>query len=297
MVMEDYRQYCYPGTRCQEYMFQADKQVRLRVIHFRPAIPSRFPPIVMVVGLATFIESFKGVIGGITRDFEVFYYETREKKSSQLNGKVNFDIETVAHDLATIINRPNLGLDRYILFGYSYGATVIAAAYSQLEAKPGSLILLSPTPSFHYPRWSLPLIRISVPLYPVLKPVAKWYLRNFVINRQQDNEMYMYTSHALDEADPHKLKDAILAIAGYEVYEKLSSIDCRTLIVNTSLDGIHRTEDILRMASNIRDSTYLDMQSNKRTHGPGLADVIRDFLEPATTIEGASAIEEKGMLQ
>jgi len=205
--MEDYYQYCHPGTHCKEYFLQTDKAVSLRVIHFKPNCVPRYPPVVMIGGLATFIESFQGIIGDLTRDFEILYVETREKKSSRITGSADFNIETVAHDIVSVIKSLKLTHQHYILFGYSYGATVIVEAYRHLDVKPLSLLLLSPTPSFYYPRWSLSLIRVSVPLYPAIKQTAKWYLRNFVINSKEDNEMYRFTSYALDNADPRKLKN------------------------------------------------------------------------------------------
>ncbi len=57
----------------------------------------------MVVGLATYIEGFQAIVGELTRDFEVFYIETREKSSSILSGKVKFDMETIARDIISII--------------------------------------------------------------------------------------------------------------------------------------------------------------------------------------------------
>jgi len=213
--MEDYQHYCYPGTHCSEQMFQTDEYVSLRVIHFKPVEVSPYPPIVIVVGLATVIESFQGIIGGLTRDFEVYYVETREKSSSRILGKVKFDMKTVARDITSIISLLELPVDHYILFGYSYSAAIIVEAYPYLKLKPTCLLLLSPTPRFYYPRWSLALIRVAVPFYGVLKPIAKWYLGNFVINRKEDNDMYLFTARALDRANPGKLKNAILAIAGY----------------------------------------------------------------------------------
>jgi pimeloyl-ACP methyl ester carboxylesterase len=281
--MKDYQKYCYPGTNCKEQMHQVDECASLRVIHFKPVTISPYPPVVMVVGLATFIESFQGVIGELTRDFEVYYVETREKTSSRLSGKVKFNIETVARDIESIIDLLQLSHRKYILFGYSYGATVIVETYQHLRSKPISLLLLSPTPSFYYPKWSLSLIRLAVPLYPVMKPFAKWYLRNFVINRKEDNDMYLFTSHALDKADPRKLRNSILSIASYEVYDKLVTIDCPTLIVHTSLDGIHRNEDTIRMVNLIKMNTYIDMERNNRTHGAELVILIRDYLNKLDT--------------
>jgi hypothetical protein len=59
-----------------------------------------------------------------------------------------------------LILSANLPNDGYILFGYSFSATVIIESYSRLKVKPATLLLLSPTPSFYYPSWSLPLIRM-----------------------------------------------------------------------------------------------------------------------------------------
>lgn len=276
--METYHQYCHPGTQCREKMYQTDESVHLRVIHFKPATPSPHPPIVMIVGLATVIESFQGIIGGLTRDFEVYYVETREKSSSLISGKVKFDMKTVALDIASIIRQLELLHQQYILFGYSFSAAAIIEAYPHLESKPVCLNLLSPTPGFYYPNWSLPLIRMAVPIYGVLKPFTKWYLRNFIMNVKDDRDMYNYTSRALDLAEPQKLRDTILAIAGYDVWDKLHAIDCSTLIVDTSKDGLHRHEDVLRLADSIKGSTYVDLETNKRTHGAELALVMRNYI-------------------
>ena len=276
--MEADQPYCYPGTHCEEHMLQIDERVCLRVIHFVPLVTSVYPPIVMVAGLATYIESFQPVVIELSRDFELFYIETREKSSSVLSGKVKFDMETVARDITFIIQFFGLNIRKYILFGYSYGATVITEAYGYLESKPDCLLLLSPTPSFYYPRWSLPLIQVAVPLYGIIKPTAKWYLKNFVINRKEDNEMYLFTSHTLDRADPKKLKNAILAVAGLEFFDKMEFIDSPTLIIDTSRDGFHRKEDTRRMVSSIIGSTYIDLERNKRTHSPEIGAVIRNYL-------------------
>lgn len=284
--MQDYHKYTNPGTYCSERMLKVANDVSLRIIHFKPGVDSVYPPLVMIVGLATVIESFQFIVGELTKDFEIYYVETREKSSSQINGKVSFDIETVASDVIETINLLGLPNDGYVLFGYSFSATVIVESYSRLKVKPSSLLLLSPTPSFYYPSWSLPLIRMAVPLYWVLKPTAKWYLRNFTINVKEDKDMYRFTSLALDRADPRKLRDAILGIAGYAVWDKLNTLDCATLIVDTSRDGIHRHEDIVRMKNAIKNCTYVDLETNNRTHGNALGPVIRNFLKKQTLQTG-----------
>lgn len=283
--MKEYQQYCDPGVTSREFSIQTDQHVRLNVIHFKPPAKSEFPPVVMVVGLGTFIQSFQGILAGMTRHFEVYYVETREKTSSEITGTVPFDVNTISKDIVSVIHHLFSEPDEYILFGYSYGATVIAVSYQYFNRKPDALLLLSPTPHFYYPSWSLPLIKNAPAYFSLVRFVAKWYLRNFVINYKEDRDMYRYTSFALDNCDPQKLSKAILGVAGYSIWHNLPHIDCSTLVVDTSKDGIHRHEDILRLASSINRCTYVDMEINKRTHGEELAEVIRSYLLDLTRKE------------
>lgn len=94
--------------------------------------------------------------------------------------------------------------------------------------------------------------------------------------------MYNYTSRALDLADPQKLRDTFLAIAGYDVRDKLSAIDCSTLIVDTSRDRLHRHEDVLRLVNSIKGSSYVDLMTNTRTHGAELSVVMRNYISSLT---------------
>ena len=188
--MKEYQTYCDPGVLSKEMRIQTEKHVNLRVIHFSPPEKTVYPPVIMVVGLGTFIQSFKGIVSGMTRYFELYYVETREKVSSELSGPVDFDIQTVSKDIINIVHALLPGQNDYILFGYSYGATVLTESYPHLNRKPSALLLLSPTPHFYYPKWSLPLIKRAPSFFPVIKFVAKWYLRNFVINQKEDKDMY-----------------------------------------------------------------------------------------------------------
>jgi hypothetical protein len=118
-----------------------------------------------------------------------------------------------------------------------------------------------------------------MPVNGLLKPLAKWYIGNFYVNRKEDNEMYLISSRAIDNAEPRRLKKTILSIASYTVWDKLEFIDSPTLIVATSLDGLHVHDDVTRMASTIKGAKYIDLENNKRTHSPELAFVIRDYLD------------------
>lgn len=88
--------------------------------------------------------------------------------------------------------------------------------------KPLKMIFLEPTTVFHYPSWSIPVIKLSL-LFKTkrLRFIAKWYINNFVIDKKADAEMAEISSNAIDNADTQKLKRAILAIAGYEIWDRI----------------------------------------------------------------------------
>lgn len=284
--MQDYQQYCHPGTHCSEQMLPVNERVSLRMLSFLPASGPGNAPIVMVAGLSSVIESFKDVLVEITKDFPVYYIETREKSSSKISGKVRFDVETIGMDIEVVLRKLGIKENNYTLMGYSLGATVIVDRFANLTPRPGCILLMEPTPVFHYPKWSLLLIRFAVPLYPVLKPFAKWYLRNFQINTKEDREMALISSRALDQADPFKLKSTILSIANYTVWHRLGSVDCPVLIVATSKDKFHVHEEITRMTGSLKECGLIDMENNKRTHSAEMVMVIRNYINSLNKLPG-----------
>ena len=90
--------------------------------------------------------------------------------------------------------------------------------------------------------------------------------------------MAVISSQSLDNADPAKLRNTILAISGYSVWEKLHNIDCPALIVGTSKDHLHVPEEITRMATEIKNCTYIDLETNLRTHSIEMAQLIRQYV-------------------
>jgi pimeloyl-ACP methyl ester carboxylesterase len=278
-MKEKVSDYCHESAACTVRMLPVHEQVSLRVISFKPTAPSGSLPLVMVSGLSTVIESFRGVLTELTKDFEVHYVETREKPSSQLKGKVEFDIETTGKDLVAVVRSLSLEERNYVLIGYSLGATAAADCFSHLTPKPHCLLLIEPAPVFHFPPWSLFLIRwFGVSLFPLLRCFVNWYIRNVIVNKTEDPEMALIAARALNQADPRKLRSSVLAIAGYQVWDKLSHINCPTLVVCVSKDRLHVHEDITRMVRSIKGCSELDMETNERSHSAEMGHAIRAYI-------------------
>lgn len=235
-------------------------------------------PILMIGGLSTVPDNFQPLIRDLTRDFEVFYLETREKASSRLPRLGPFDMQTFGKDIAAVVARLELAAGSYILMGYSFGAAVIAEASRFLPVRPALYILLSPTPVFRYPWLARALMRLTLNVNARIKPLAKWWLAHRYVNRKEDPEMLLITQRVVDSADPPKLKRTILAISKYAVWDRLPELRDPVLLVATSKDGIHVQADIGRMSEALPYCSYVDLENNRRSHSGELAQLLRVYL-------------------
>jgi pimeloyl-ACP methyl ester carboxylesterase len=268
-------QFAHPGTLIYERTYEVDDQATIRVIHFIPGETSRGLPIVIVPGLSSVMESFMRLLQDITRTHSIVYVETREKPSSKIRKNCRFDIPAFGRDIEVALSMAGLKDKGYILTGYSLGATAIMEGYNRLTVKPAHLVLAEPVPQFRIPAWSLPLARWAPQIFPLLKPFAKWYMRNFMIDTLNDPEVMKIVERALDSADPYKLGQTLLSVHRFEAWDRLQEIDSPTLIVSTSADTLHHHEDIIRMKDLIKSCTLLDLTDNKRTHNHEMGEILR----------------------
>lgn len=270
---------CGEHIRVLEQMVPVDVFVKLRTVSFYSPANNSNPPVIFLGGLSTVVESFTSIIRDLTKDFNFHAVETRDHASSQLGENQKFDMETMGRDLGEVVKFLNLTNHQFILLGYSLGVAVIVEALRFMTNKPLKMIFLEPTTVFHYPSWSIPVIKLSL-LFKTkrLRFIAKWYINNFVIDKKADAEMAEISSNAIDNADTQKLKRAILAIAGYEIWEKIEHIDCPVLIISASKDKMHRNDDILRLNSLITDCRIIDLETNKRSHSMEASQIIRNFI-------------------
>jgi len=276
--------FCHAGARCTEQMVQVNDHVKLRVVSYTPAFPSGNNTIVFVGGLSTVLDSFKEVVYELTRDFVFHYIETRDRSTSQIDGETKFDCFTSGLDVASIVHSLGLGEDKYVLIGYSFGVTVLVDCYHILKTKPEQMVFVEPTPAFHYPKWSLKLLKTSLVFKKnPLKPFANWYIRNFVIAKKADAEMVNISARAINSSDPPKLIKTILAIDDYNVWDKLETIECPVLILGATKDKFHVHDETRKMVSLLKNCRYADMEDNQRSHSTEAAVLIRGYIKSTTT--------------
>jgi pimeloyl-ACP methyl ester carboxylesterase len=277
---QNYGHYCPEGATWNQSFIGAAPGVMLNVVTFTPRMPEtgcRMPPIVFLPGLGSVIDNFRETVMALSERYTVYYIETREKGSSQTEGKAGYSIGEIASDLPPVIEKLGLRAGEYIICGYSLGATVAVSAQKLAGPKPAALILIEPSASFKWPRWLPPLARIGVPLYPIIKPFIKWYMKKFHINAEGDYEMYEINARILDQANPRKLAATVIAVARYEIWNDLKSVEVPVLVIGVSKDKFHSHDEASKIASAIPGSSYSDIETNRRSHSAEAADLISGF--------------------
>jgi hypothetical protein len=275
-----YQQYCAEGCVAEMNSLSLHNRAKIFVATFRPVVKNDLPPIVFVPGMAAVIGTFPGIIKELTKDFIVHYVETREKPSSELPPEAGFEVRDIAEDLADVIEKLNMADGKYLLISYSLGATASVESFvSLLKIKPQLMVLIEPSARFRVPAFGLFLARYLFWTYSVIRPLIKLYLKTFVVDTKKDKEMYFIIVRALDAADARKLSRTLIAISRYSITEALPKIDVPTIVIGASNDTFHNLGDALKISSMIRDSTYMDLVTNDRTHSGEVSEIILHYLD------------------
>ncbi len=278
--MDNLYECCAPGASFKEEMKPVSNNVTVRIITFTPGEKNNNPAIVFVAGWISLIKGWQIVLREMTKDFKVYYIETREKISSIVNRKEQYSLESIGRDIITLISHFNVDEKKYILFGSSLGATAILDCCQYLEKNPLCLVLIGPNAVFSIPKWSIPVIFMFPPrFYLMLKPIVKWYLKTFYLDVESDYAQYAKYCRALDAADPWKLKKAALPLSKYEVWDLLEDIKYPTLIIGASKDVMHIPENLHRMTEMMINATYLDLETNTLTHSKDMVKEMREYID------------------
>lgn len=276
---EDVAQFCDDGARIDDRMIRTFAGATLRVVSFTPKAGTGNPVILFVAGWITQMIAWKAVLKDMTKDFKVIYVETREKISSLVEEPASYSIEALGSDIVAVVDILGLEDQSYVLFGSSLGATVIIECCHALRQKPFALALVSPNAVFRVPRtWKFIVKSFYPPLYTLIKPTVKWYLRTFRLDIKTDAAQYEKYSTALDAADPWKLKKAVLAVARYEIWSRLPHLNVPTLLIEASKDTLHEPENLRRIASMLPNVTVIDLETNALTHSERVVKEMKRFL-------------------
>ena len=276
----DYSRFCAVGTTYTHEYVPGDIGVELLQVHFSPGLPSQYPPVIFLAGWASLIYSWEIVLREMTKDFEVYYVETREKSSAIHLTEQPLKINTLVNDLPSVLSNNKLTGKPYIFFGSSLGATVILDAMSKKKADPTIAILIGPNAEFNAPWYWLMMTRLTpFFLYPILKPAVKWYMKKKYLDMNSDPKQYEKYSHSLDKANIGRLRRSALNFSSYKIWEKLSNIHQKVFIFTGSKDVMHGYENTLKMVELLPNCKLVDLKTNARTHSIEMVGKMRVLLK------------------
>ena len=223
----------------------------------------------------------------------VWYLETREKSSARISSSHRFTVGEIEEDIVHFANKTFTDEVSYVMAGYSLGATAIAGVSSRVRNRPESVIMVQPNSSFPFHGWLLLLARVVRYIYKPLKPFLKWYMRTFIIDTKQDEEMYNINCRNLDNAEPIRLGKAIRDLNCYSMDDCLHRINVPALVVVASSDKFHNHGEGAEIARQINGAVYLGLSDNKRTHSAEMGRIIIEFISS----QAQRPVQEDPLLQ
>lgn len=278
---------CAPdGTAIQQSHFRCQDGIELRIVEYLPAglNAQKTPTIIFVAGWLSLVDGWIEVLSELTPQFPLWYVESREKFSSVLPGPCgnhHFDVDSMAADLAALIQQRMTADQPYLLVGSSLGATTILHALSEkLSPSPLAAALIAPNAEFHFPSWAHWLIpMLPLWIYPAFSRFIKWYLRNFRIDVEKEPEQLRKYERTLDLADPDKLKRNALTLLNYELWDRLDGINTEIMLIGGEADTLHGLEDLQRIEQSLTNGHLKTLSSNKETHSHKAGQMIREWFQ------------------
>lgn len=272
-------QYFAPGCSYTEMRVKVSEDVNLYCIKIMPPAATNNPVVMFIPGWISRITSWQHALRELTRDHAVIYVETRDKISSHLANSAPLSVKAIASDIIYLIKYFELESGKYLLFGSSLGATAILESYRQLLTKPQAFILVGPNAEFKIPWWgSILIFLFPPPLYLVMRPFLKWYLKTFRLDIDADQHQYNKYCENLDDTDPYKLKKAASALQHYRVWDLLPNIHLPVLIFGSDVDHLHDPGNISQMLPLLPDATLINMSNNTHTHSGEMVIKLRQYV-------------------
>lgn len=283
--MMPYHEFSSNGTAISECYFTTSDGVSLKVIDFVPSGGGISQPVVVFVpGWISHISGWQEVLKEITPRYRTLYLETREKISARLPAEaaVDFSIDRMRMDLSEFV-LAKVPADRPFCFvGSSLGSTIILEYLMEKNRQPFDAYLIAPNCEFRFPLWFVVAVLIlPLSLYPLMKSVLKWYLRNFRLDKQREPEQVKKYEGTIDAAEPKRLKASALALRGYSLWHKLPNITSPVMVIAATTDILHSVSEIQTMVDLLPCGRLETMASNRETHskkaGLFIADQIADY--------------------
>ncbi|MHA2357986.1 MAG: alpha/beta fold hydrolase [Candidatus Heimdallarchaeaceae archaeon] len=249
----------------------------IRVLRTRPPEKTEDTlSLILVAGWGTVVISWDEFLLEAMKDFEVIYFESREKASCKLDKKSEVGMERMAYDLREVIEQLKLDEGKLVLFGSCLGATTIAFGLSRNMYDPVMPVLVAPPARFEVP----PVLRLLVPIAPAflfgaVKPIVRWWIKNFKTESPEQAAKYIMN---LEGVNARQWKRVGLPLNFKRYWKMFPQVKDKSLLVAAEEDKMHDAEVTIKISKLMANSIYVNLGSNKNTHAPIMVETIREYI-------------------
>ena len=245
----------------------------------------------------------------LSKNFRIEYFESREKPSAQPSNigchtEYHIECQTFsAHgdDAANYLN--SLNEEEYYVIAASVGASVFLSIIERLHQRPKGQVLISPS-------ISSPLLKVSGPLSILLSTLQRspsgllYFLRPVfiaIIKRLAANkDAYQVTAaiNSLAAANLSRVTASARQLLNFELdLAPISEVNVPTLIVTTTLDSAHHSQDAQTLNACLPNSSILSFSTFAHARSSVCAQKISNWINDMADVLSflESALGEKAL--
>ncbi|MHA1910339.1 MAG: alpha/beta fold hydrolase [Candidatus Kariarchaeaceae archaeon] len=258
----------------------------IKVISSNPRNDYNLPALFVVPGIGSHISYWDDMLVPLKDLFPIYYFESREKKSSGVDKRHSFNPERFAADIYESLNELNMKEGNVVLFGSSVGCMSILEAYKNHHIKAHSTILNEPVMKLDLPSYGQIIAKfIPETFVNSFKPFMKWYVKRIMVKEPVKNKKLVQRYlHTIDNLEGWKLKNFACRFRKYSLRNQLKKIKINNScsLIGSKLDALHdikQTEEI----SDALGAEFTIFEDNGKSRGSNLAKLIYEkFVEKST---------------
>ena len=260
-----------------ENFFLASDGSEIRVLTSKPQEKlSNGYTLLLLPGWNTVVPGWDKVLMEATRDFDILYLESREKGSSKLVKKPKNNPDRLSSDIQEVLNEFKINQKKLIIFSSSF--SILFAADGLAKNKFESFLTI-----FLGPSWRLtmpPLTRYIMFVLPSsllgpTRPIWRWWIKR---RKSEDPEQAAKYIRALEEADAKKWGTVAKRFAFVRFRDTYEKIEDHIVVIGMEKDKMHKAQEAKDISNLLKNSTYIDMETNKKTHSVEMVEEIRRLI-------------------
>ncbi len=230
--------------------------------------------LVLLPGFGSLPSAWDKVLMEMMKKYRIYVIETREKHTAQLGKKPDFSPERFAKDVVEVIDF--LKIEDYLMIASSYGAGFTLLAMSMGLMSPRSVYMIGPVLRVEVPWYTWPFVYImNRPLwYLFVKPVAKFVIKYFYLDRSQKEQAKKYHGY-FDSYNVKRVRKTMMTQKKFRITnEQLAKIERNCIFVAAEKDKAHASSITLGIHEAVKGSRYYDLGTNIATHSLPLVELI-----------------------